>query len=548
MKIKSSTLTKVYAFILSIFFTATLSVKAQQPSLEPNPTDSTQPLNPEVVQIVEMKKADLWSKREGFEAEVLTGNVVFFHEGAYMYCDSAYLYEQSNSFEAFSNVTMEQGDTLFVHGDYLHYDGYSRLARLRDNIIMEDQAVTLFTDSLNYDRLSNIGYYFDGGMLIDEENELTSLWGQYSPDTKDALFSDSVKLINKDYTIYSDTLKYNTVSKIADILGPSRIVSDSGFINTDRGWYNTLTENSRLLDRSQVFSNDGKKVLIGDTIYYNRLTGEGEVFGDMFLEDKEKKAILKGNYGFYNEQTEYGMATDSAYAIDYSQQDTLFLHGDTLVMATDSTYRDIKAYYKVRFYRSDIQGICDSLHYSSRDSMVYMRGDPVIWNDNNQILGYQIDVYLNDSTIEKAAIKDNAFAIQDRGEKDQYNQLSGKNITAMFNNGEVYNVLVEGNAESLYYLVEDDGKIIGLNKTESPYLSMDIEKAKLKKLKIWPASTGNTKPLSILQPDEIRLKGFTWLDYLRPQGATDIFRSNQRRKGDDDMKPKKRFEREDITL
>src|SRR5690606_7863662 len=143
------------------------------------------------------------------------------------------------------------------------------------------------------------------------------------------------------------TLKYNTGTKIADILGPSRIVSDSGYIYTNNGWYNTVTEDSRLLNRSEVYSNDGTKVLIGDTIYYNRITGEGEVFGNMFLEDKDKKGIIIGNYGFYNEKTEYGLATDSAYAIDYSSTDSLFLHGDTLVMSTDSTFRDIKAFYEV---------------------------------------------------------------------------------------------------------------------------------------------------------------------------------------------------------
>ena len=523
--------------VLSVLFIFISGLQAPVQSVQEEPT-----------QIVELRQADLWSKREGFDAEVLTGNVVFFHEGAFMYCDSAYLYQQTNTFEAFSNVTMEQGDTIFVYGDYLFYDGNTRLARLRDNIRMEDQTATLFTDSLDYDRMTNLGYYFEGGMLVDDENVLTSYWGQYAPDSKEALFSDSVKLVNDDYTIFADTLKYNTESKIADILGPSRIVSDSGYVHTNRGWYNTLTEDSELLNRSEVYSNDGMKVLIGDTIYYNRLTGEGEVFGDMFLEDKERKAILRGNYGFYNEQTEYGLATDLAYVIDYSQQDSLFLHGDTLIMSTDSIYRDIKAFYNVRFWRTDFQGVSDSLHYSSRDSMIYMIGNPVIWNESNQILGNQIDIYLNDSTVEKAHVKDFALAIQEREVEDQYNQLSGREMTSFFNNGEIHNVLVEGNAMSLYYLVEDDGTIIGLNKTESPYLSMDIEEEKLKKLKLWPVTTAVTTPLPQLLPEQKRLEGFVWLDYLRPLNANDIFRGNEREMEDIEERSQRRFEREDVTL
>lgn len=531
--------------IVSVLFVLFSTLKAEP---KPVPVAQQPPVQEQAARVVELRQADLWSKREGLDAEVLTGNVVFYHEGAYMYCDSAYLYQQNNSFEAFSNVSMEQGDTIFVYGDYLLYDGNTRLARLRDNIRMEDQTATLFTDSLDYDRIANLGYYFEGGMLVDEENELTSYWGQYAPDTKEAIFSDSVKLVNEDYTIFADTLKYNTETKIADILGPSRIVSDSGYIYTDRGWYNTLTEESRLFDRSQVYSNDGMKVLIGDTIFYNRLSGDGEVFGNMYLEDKERKTILRGNYGYYNEQTEYGLATDSAFVVDYSQLDSLFLHGDTLIMSTDSIFRNVKAFHNVRFWRSDIQGVSDSLHYSSRDSMIYMLGNPVVWNESNQILGYQINVYLNDSTVDKAHIIDYALAIQDRGVKDQYNQLSGREMTAFFNNGELYNVLVEGNAMSLYYLVEDDGTVIGLNKTESPYLSMDIEEDKLQKLKLWPATTAVTTPLPQLLPEQKRLEGFVWLDYLRPLNSFDIFRRNIREIGDVDEQPQRRFEREDVTL
>lgn len=524
-----------------ILFVLLAATQALQPPSEPPSTEPD-------TRIIELRQADLWSKRSGFDAEILTGNVTFFHEGAFMYCDSAYLYQQTNSFEAFSNVRMEQGDTIFVYGDYLHYDGNTRLAQLRNNIRMEDRTATLFTDSLDYDRMMNLGYYFEGGMLVDEENELTSFWGQYSPDTKQALFSDSVKLVNEDYIIYADTLKYNTETKYADILGPSRIVSDSGYVYTSNGWYNTVTEESRLLDRSEVYSNDGTKVLIGDTILYNRQTGEGEVFGNMFLEDKKRKAILQGNYGFYNEKTEYGLATDSAFAIDYSQEESLYVHGDTLVMITDSVHRDIKAYYQVRFFRADLQGICDSLHYSSRDSMVYMIGDPVVWNKNNQISGNQINVFLNDSTIEKAVVKDYALAIQDRGKQQQYNQLSGRDMTAFFRDGDLYHVLVEGNAESLYYLVEKDSTIIGLNKTESAYLSMDIENEQIKRLKLWSSTTAVTTPLPQLKPEDSRLKGFVWLDYLRPAGPSDIFRSNQRRSSEAVEQRQRRFEREDITL
>lgn len=521
-----------------MLFVLMLSARPQQPP----------PVDP-AVKIVELKQANLLYKWADFEAQILKDSVVFYHEGAYMYCDSAYLFERTNSFEAFSNVRMEQGDTIFVYGDYLHYDGNTRLARLRNNIRMEDRQVTLFTDSLNYDRAANLGYYFDGGMLVDEKNELTSFWGQYDPVSKDALFIDSVKLINEDFTLFADSLKYNTESKVADILGPSTILSDSGFIKTSRGWYNTDTDDARLFDRSEIYSNDSTKVLIGDTIHYNRATGQGEVFGRMYLEDLKQKAILRGNYGTYNEKTEYGMATDSAYAIDYSQKDSLFLHGDTLKMIADSTYKNIYAYYNVRFYRNDIQGVCDSMSFVQRDSLLSLHGNPVIWNEGNQILGNRIDIYLNDSTIEKAHVRDYALAIQDRQVTGQYNQISGRDLKAFFTEGELRHVLVEGNAESLYYLVEEDSArtVIGLNKTESAYLSMDFMNDELEKLKLWSSTQAVTTPLSQLKPEESKLKGFMWLDYLRPLHKMDIFRRNERQGADSEVQAPRRFSRDDAA-
>ncbi len=526
-------------FLLGVLFVAFISLKAQQP---PSPQQS------ERAKIIELRQARLLEKRSGSDAQILIDSVVLYHEGAYMYCDSAYWYQGNNTFEAFGNVRMEQGDTIFVYGDYLHYDGAAQLARLRDNIRMEDRQVTLFTDSLNYDRLENIGYYFDGGMLVDEKNELTSFWGQYDPESKDALFSDSVKLVNEEYTLYSDTLKYNTETKIADILGPSKIVSDSGYIETDKGWYNTLTDDARLLDRSKIYNNDGSKVLIGDSMLYNRTTGWGEVFGNMYLEDFNRKSILRGNYGTYNEKTEYGMATDSAFAIDYSQTDSLFLHGDTLKMITDSVFKEVKAYYNVRFYRNDVQGVCDSMSYIQRDSMLYMTGNPVIWNNNSQILGNRIDIHLNDSTVEKAHIKEYALAIQDRQKEAQYNQVSGREMTAYFIDNEVRHVLVEGNAESLYYITEEDSTVIGLNKTESAYLAMDILNDEIQKIKLWASTNAVTTPLSQLKPEESKLKGFMWLNYLRPKNRFDIFRRNEKEETDAQVVPPRRFSREDAGL
>ena len=448
------------------------------------------------------------------DAQILNGDVCFRHDSSYMYCDSAYFFEQTNSLEAFSNVRMEQGDTLFVYGDYLFYDGNTQVAYLRENVRMENGQVTLFTDSLNYERIPNIGYYFEGGLIVDSLNQLSSFYGQYSPETKLAVFNDSVQVENPDFTLYSDTLHYDTESKVATILGPSVIVSDSGPIHTSRGWYDTVNNTSLLLDQSQVES--GEKILIGDSIFYNRDTGMGEVYGNMSLIDTAQHVTLQGEYGYYNEQTGYAFATDSARFLEYSQGDTLFLHADTLQMVTvDSVYREIKAYYGVRFYRIDMQGVCDSMQFNTRDSVLYMYTDPVLWNEQYQLYGDTIAIYMNDSTIEYAHVIQFAFAAQ-HVDSSYYNQLKGNDLKAYFEGQAVHQIDVAGNAESIFYPLEKDGAKVGMNETKSGFLTIWVKDNKLDKLKIWPSPVGSMTPIPDLKPDQKMLKDFYWFDYLRP--------------------------------
>ena len=455
------------------------------------------------------------------DAQILNGDVCFRHDSSYMYCDSAYFFEQTNSLEAFSNVRMEQGDTLFVYGDYLFYDGNTQVAYLRENVRMENGQVTLFTDSLNYERIPNIGYYFEGGLIVDSLNQLSSFYGQYSPETKLAVFNDSVQVENPDFTLYSDTLHYDTESKVATILGPSVIVSDSGTIHTSRGWYDTVNNTSLLLDQSQVES--GEKILIGDSIFYNRDTGMGEVYGNMSLIDTAQHVTLQGEYGYYNEQTGYAFATDSARFLEYSQGDTLFLHADTLQMVTvDSVYREIKAYYGVRFYRIDMQGVCDSMQFNTRDSVLYMYTEPVLWNEQYQLYGDTIAIYMNDSTIEYAHVIQFAFAAQ-HVDSSYYNQLKGNDLKAYFEGQELRRIDVNGNAELNYYPLEKDGSKVGMNNAKGSHLTIWVKDNKLDKLKIWPSPVGSMTPIPDLKPDQKMLKDFYWFDYLRPKNRDDIY-------------------------
>lgn len=459
------------------------------------------------------------------DAQILIGNVAFRHDSVYMYCDSACFYEKTNSLEAFDNVKMVQGDTLFLYGDYLFYDGNTQIAQVRYNVRMENKNTTLLTDSLNYDRIYNLGYYFDGGTLMDEENVLTSEWGEYSPATKISVFNYDVKLVNPKFTLTSDTLRYSTATKIANILGPSDIVSDANHIYSELGFYNTQIGQAELLDRS-VLTNEGKR-LIGDSLFYDRVKGYGEAFDNVIMTDTVNKNMLTGDYCYYNELTKYAFATKKAVVVDYSQGDSLFMHADTLQMYTyylntDSMFRETRAYHKVRMYRADVQGVCDSLVFSSKDSCLTMYYDPILWNNNQQLLGEKIMIYMNDSTIDWAHIQNQALSVEQL-DSISYNQVTGKEMKTWFQGGEMRKVDVIGSVRLVYYPMESDSTLIGMNVSETSLLNMFLENRKMKKMIMSPKSNGTLYPMLQRPPEKMKLDNFVWFDYIRPLDKEDIF-------------------------
>ena len=459
------------------------------------------------------------------DAQILIGNVAFRHDSVYMYCDSACFYEKTNSLEAFDNVKMVQGDTLFLYGDYLFYDGNTQIAQVRYNVRMENKNTTLLTDSLNYDRIYNLGYYFEGGTLMDEENVLTSEWGEYSPATKISVFNYDVKLVNPKFTLTSDTLRYSTATKIANILGPSDIVSDANHIYSELGFYNTQIGQAELLDRS-VLTNEGKR-LTGDSLFYDRVKGYGEAFDNVIMTDTVNKNMLTGDYCYYNELTKYAFATKKAVAVDYSQGDSLFMHADTLQMYTyylntDSMFRETRAYHKVRMYRTDVQGVCDSLVFSSKDSCLTMYYDPILWNNNQQLLGEKIMIYMNDSTIDWAHIQNQALSVEQL-DSTSYNQVTGKEMKAWFQGGEMRKVDVIGSVRLVYYPMESDSTLIGMNVSETSLLNMFLENRKMKKMIMSPKSNGTLYPMLQRPPEKMKLDNFVWFDYIRPLDKEDIF-------------------------
>lgn len=462
--------------------------------------------------------------------QVLNGNVVMRKGDMFMYCDSAYFYEESNSFDAFGNVRMEQGDTLFVYADELNYDGASELAILYADfgkkVRLINKDVKLETDVFNYDMLNEVGYYTNGGVLTDKQNKLTSVAGEYHPNTKDAYFNYNVQLRslqNADTLhIYTDSLDYNTATHIAKIVSKSEIVNSDGVIYSTSGIYNTDTGVGDLYKRSLVVTKRGS-TLTGDTLFYNRTKGFGEAFGGVIVTDSVRQVSLHGEYGFYDEIADSAFVTIRALAKEYSRGDTLYLHGDTINAYTepDST-KVTNAFHRVRFYRSDMQGICDSLSMTDRDSIMYMYRHPVVWSDERQIFGNVIYLHLNDSTIDWARLPQFGFTAEHIAE-DCYNQLSGTDLTAWFNDSTLRRLYVEGNVQLIMFPMENDSTYNKYVQTESSYMDSYYDHNTVDSIHFWPETTTKVVPLYLARKNSYLLPKFAWYEDLRPWSPEDVF-------------------------
>ena len=474
-----------------------------------------------------LENADVLSadERVSTDYQVLKGNVQFRRGDMYMYCDSAYFYDATNSLDAFGNVRMTQGDTLTVTAEVLHYYGEDEVAQLRYNVRMENRSMTLLTDSLDYEIQSNVGYYFNKGTIVDSENnELSSEFGRYELDTKNAEFSSNVHLINDKYEMLTNLLNYNTQTHIATITEETVVLSDSNTVYTSSGWYNTQTDETSLFDRSVVVTKDGT-TLTGDTVYYNQVKGMGEARGNMLITDTTHNVMLDGDYGFCDENEQRSFATGRARAREFSEKDTLYLHGDTLRSFLDAdSLHVLTASRFVRFYRKDMQGLCDSMAFNESDSILRMYHHAIVWSGSRQISGEEINVHFVDSTADVARLPNYGFMVEHVGEDTYYNQLKGKEMVAYFENEEVRRLDVNGNVEVLLFPQENDSTYNKVVNAESSYLKIDLKpKQEIDKITMWPEVTGNVTPLYLAKKSQLYLDSFNWYGSLRPVDPDDIF-------------------------
>lgn len=459
-------------------------------------------------------------------------SVVILHQGTRMTCDSAYVYQKSNIVEAFNHVVISKDDATLT-GDYLYYDGNTSLGRLNGRevrLVQKDTKLT--TDLLYFNSKTNSAYFKTGGFLSDKENTLKSQRGYYYSQEKKAYFAGSVELQTKDGKLLTDSLEYGSESELAYFYGPTRIYNKENFVYCEKGWYNRKSEQSSFTQNAYIITKEQK--LYGQDIFYDKKKGYANVVGSVALFDSTKNVTIFGGKANYWDSEGEAIVTDDPLLIMADKTDTLFLRSNILSLKTikdnslpDSSYKIMRAIGEVKFFKNDVQGLCDSLIYNTKDSTISMINNPVLWNENYQVTANFIKAFLTTGNkIRKMNFETNPMMVS-REAATWFNQIKGKNMIARFQNGKLHKLDVIGNGQTVYFL-KDNGEIVTVNKVESSDLTVSFSNNTLSRILFKKKPVSTLYPIEKVDLEEVVLKGFKWLENQRPKSKLDIIKKGKK--------------------
>jgi lipopolysaccharide export system protein LptA len=470
---------------------------------------------------VQLKQADQLKggRTENERFERLLGNVILIQNKTTIYCDSAYLFKKRNFVEAFGRVRITEGDSITITGRKLEYDGNTKLAKLRNNVVFTKLATsTLYTDHLDFDRPKNLAYYYNGGKLVDSINTLTSHKGYYDLNSSMASFKRNVHVKNPDYTMTSDSLQYNSRTKIIYFRTPTTVVDEDSatFVYND-GEYDTKTKQS---DLKLGIAESSEYTLEGEDFQTDNIRKIYKVRRSVKMISKKENLIIYGQAADYYRDKGIIKVYDRAYLAKIGDQnDTLFMSADTLVSIDneDETKKRLLAYNTVKIFKEDLQGVADSVEYRSADSTIYFYQNPVLWSDGNQMTADSIRMLIKNNTIDRIFMNVNSFVIS-QDTLFNFNQIKGRKMTADFKEKKINRVVVEGNGEGLYYILseEDKSAAMGLNRIICSNITIRFKEGQVNNMSFYTQPDGHFIPPHEIKEEDIKLKGFAWKNAKKP--------------------------------
>lgn len=450
--------------------------------------------------------------------------VQFEHQGADLWCDIAIFFQKENRLEARGNVLLKQGDSVEMTSQKITYKGDIKLAKAWGNVVLTNSDMTLKTDTLRLDREKQEAYYKDYGTVIDSTNILKSKVGRYFMERKKYQFLDSVHIDNPEYILDSEQLDYYTSSKNAYMYGPSTIVGETYKIYCERGFYDTKVESGYGIKNTRVDYND--RIMEGDSVYFNKVQEFASATNNITVTDTINQGIVRAHYAEVHKAKDSLFATKRAVSILVQEQDSLYVHGDTLMITGKPDERITRAFRNAKFFKTDLSGKCDSIHSEEKTGITQLITNPILWNGENQMTGDSIHLISNKQTekLDSLKVLNNAFIISlDSISMEGFNQAKGKDLFGKFIENELKIIDLIKNTEVIYYMYNDDDELIGINKTICSKIRITMANNDVDELTFFTDPDGDMFPEKDLPENSRILKGFVWYGDERILTKDDIF-------------------------
>ncbi|NNG10286.1 MAG: OstA-like protein, partial [Arenibacter sp.] len=450
--------------------------------------------------------------------------VQFEHEGADLWCDIAIYYQKENKLKAIGNIRLQQGDSVQLTSGKIDYDGNANLAKAWENVVLNHSSMTLTTDTLRFNRETQEAYYKDFGTVVDSSNTLTSKIGRYFTQLKKSQFIDSVHLVNPEFDLVSKQLDYYTASKNAYLYGPSTITGETYKMYCERGFYDTKIENGYGIKNTRIDYNN--RIIKGDSLYFDKKSEFASATNNITIRDTINNGLIKAHYAEVYKAKDSVFATKRAVAINLVEQDSLYMHGDTLMITGKPEQRILRAFKNAKFYKTDLSGKCDSIHFNQKTGITQLITKPIIWNGENQMTGDSIHLLSNLETEKLDSLKviNNAFIIaMDTVGKVGYNQAKGKDLFGKFEDNKLNLIDLVKNTEVIYYMYNDDQELIGIDKTICSAIRITMANNEIEDITFITNPDGDIFPEKDLPDNSRKLKGFIWRGDERILTKDDIF-------------------------
>ncbi|MEJ2112276.1 MAG: OstA-like protein [Flavobacteriaceae bacterium] len=479
-------------------------------------------------------------------AKILTrddsGQVHIIHDGVNMWCDRAIHYGNENFIEAYGNVNMKQGDTINMDAKYVEYSGKTKLAYASGDVVLTEPSSVLTTDTLYFDREKQQSFYKSGGTVVrDSSGTITSTIGRYYMNIKKYQFIDSVKLVNPEYILKTNRLDYFTENGHAYMYGPSTITGDSSKIYCERGYYDTENDIGYFIKNSKIDYDN--RIFEGDSMYFDRNRSFASATNNIKVTDTLNNSVVKGHYAEVFREKDSVFITKQALAITVQEKDSIYMHGDTLMVTGDPEHRITRAFRNVKMYKSNMSGKADSVHVNHEIGLTRLiniskvdpsdaftkKRHPILWNIKNQMTGDTIHLISNPETekLDTLLVYNNAFLISKDTLEAGYNQISGQRLIGLFNDeNELYQVDIIKNAESIYYFRNDENELVGIDKSKSGSMRIFITDNAVEEVRKINQIDGNIYPESQFPENAKILKGFDWREDERPNSVEDLFKDD----------------------